>query len=88
MSFVELARQAKEQLAQVTGLKPVVVSATFKDEHGWHVFLDMLEMKRIPDSADVLGYYEVLLSDDGDMLKFRRKRSPLRCQPVEDEEAS
>ncbi len=85
MTFVELAESARSQLTVVTGLKPVAISATFKDDQGWHVLMDMLEMKRIPDSTDVLGYYEVLLDEDGNMLKFKRKKSHLRAEPVDDE---
>lgn len=86
MRFLELADRAKEQLAEVTGLKPVTVSAAFKDEQGWHVSLDMLEMRRIPDSTDVLGDYEVLLDEDGNLLRFERKRTRLRGEPMEEEE--
>lgn len=85
MGLVELTDQAKEQLARVTGLNPVLVSGVFKDEQGWHVFVDMLEMKRIPDSTDVLGSYEVLMSDDGTMMNFRRKRSHMRGELLEEE---
>jgi len=85
MTFIELAERAREQLTTVTGLKPVVVSATYRDDQGWHVLIDMLEMKRVPDSTDVLGYYEVLLDEEGNMLRFKRKRSHLRSEPVEDD---
>ncbi|MDP2726545.1 MAG: gas vesicle protein GvpO [Dehalococcoidia bacterium] len=84
MTFIELAERAKEQLTTVTGLKPVLVSATFKNDEGWHVFVDMLELRRIPDSTDVLGYYEVLLDDNGNMLQFKRKRNHLRGESVEE----
>ncbi|MBI2848802.1 MAG: gas vesicle protein [Chloroflexi bacterium] len=87
MKFLEQAERAKQQLAAVTGLKPVTVSATFRDEEGWHVSLDMLEMRRIPDSSDVLGEYEVLLDEDGNMLKFERRRTRLRGERVEKEES-
>lgn len=87
MTFLEMTERAKEELAVVTGLKPVAINATFRDEKGWHICLEMLEMKRIPDSTDLLGDYEVLLDDKGDMLRFQRKRSHLRGAPLEEEEA-
>jgi hypothetical protein len=86
MNMKELAERAKSQLAEVTGLKPVTVTGTFKDERGWHVALDMLEMSRIPPATDVLGDYEVLVDEDGNMLKFERKRTRLRGDPLEKEE--
>jgi len=86
MDMKELAEQAKSQLAEVTGLKPVTVTGAFKDEQGWHIALDMLEMSRIPTATDVLGDYEVLVDDSGNMLRFERKRTRLRAEPMEKEE--
>jgi hypothetical protein len=86
MNMKELAERAKSQLAEVTGLKPVTVTGTFKDEQGCHVALDMLEMSRIPPATDVLGDYEVLVDEDGNMMKFERKRTRLRGDPLEKEE--
>ncbi|MDO8691465.1 MAG: gas vesicle protein GvpO [Dehalococcoidia bacterium] len=86
MTFTQLADKARDQLTLATGLKTVLISASFKDEQGWHVLMDMLEMKRIPDSTDVLGFFEVLLDDDGNMLKFHRKKTHLRADIIEDEE--
>lgn len=84
MNMKELAEQAKSQLAEVTGLKPVTVTGTSKDEQGWHITLDMLEMARIPPATDVLGDYDVLIGEDGNMLKFERKRTRLRGEPLEE----
>lgn len=88
MDMRELADRAKSQLAEVTGLKPETVTGAFKDEQGWHIALDMLEMSRIPTATDVLGDYEVLLDDSGSMLRFERKRTRLRGEPVEKEEGA
>lgn len=84
MNMRELAEQAKSQLAGLTGLKPVTVAGVFNDEQGWHVTLEMLEMSRIPPATDVLGDYEVLLDDSGNMLRFERKSSRLRGTPLEE----
>lgn len=86
MDIKNLAEQAKSQLAEVTGLKPVTVTGTFKDEQGWHIEVDMLEMSRIPPATDVLGDYDVLMDEDGNMVKFERKRTRLRGEPMEKEE--
>jgi replication fork clamp-binding protein CrfC len=86
MDIKKLAERAKSQLAEVTGLKPVTVTRTFKDEQGWHVELDMLEMARIPPATDVLGDYNVLVDEDGNMVKFEREKTRLRGEPMEKEE--
>lgn len=78
MEMTELAEKAKKELASLTGLKPLTVTRTFKDDQGWHIGVEMLEMTRIPTATDVLGDYETLLAEDGTMLKFERKRTRLR----------
>lgn len=83
MDIKGLARQAKNQMAEVTGLKPVTVTGIFKDDQGWRISLDMMEMSRIPNSTDVLGDYEVVLDEAGNMLKFERKATRLRGESME-----
>ncbi len=73
---------AKKQLAEVTGLKVEAATGAFKDDQGWHVRLDMLEMTRVPSSTDILGDYEVLLTEDGLMLSFQLKGTRLRSESV------
>ena len=85
MSMLMLAERAKNQLAQLTRLKPVTVKGAIRDEKGWHVVVDMLEMARLPASTDILGEYQMLLDDDGNLLSFERKRTYLRGQPMEEQ---
>lgn len=88
LSICELVELAKKQLTEVTGLKqPEVVAVSHADD-GWHVRIEMLELVRIPSSADVIGEYTVRLKDDGSLIEFYRKRSRLRAQTVEEEEAA
>ena len=87
VSIVEITEQAKEQLAQITGFKPVAVVAVFQDETGWHVTVDMLEMTRIPESSDLLGIYETTMDGDGNVLSFERKMTHNRADILEPEEA-
>jgi hypothetical protein len=82
MEMRAVLEKAKRDLAAVTGLKPESVVQTFKDDQGWHVRVEMLEMSRIPPATDVLGDYEVVLSEDGAMLRFERKRTRLRGESM------
>ncbi len=84
MEMTELAEKAKNALAGLTGLKPLTVTRTFKDDLGWHIGVEMLEMSRIPTATDVLGDYETLLAEDGTMLKFERKRTRLRGDTMQE----
>jgi hypothetical protein len=85
MTGPEIAQRAKEQLAQLTGLKPDTVSALTKDEKGWHVAVEMIELKRIPEAGDVLATYQVLLDDTGNMIGYQRTKRYQRGQVMEQE---
>ncbi len=80
MTGPEIVQQAKEQLMILTGLKPDTVSSLAKDEQGWHVTVEMIEMKRIPDSNDVLATYDILLDDKGNLIGYQRTQRYYRAQ--------
>jgi len=82
----EIAQRAKEQLVQLTGLPPDTVAALTKDEEGWHVTVILLEMKRIPESGDVLATYEMLLDAEGNLISYQRTRRYYRGHVGELEE--
>lgn len=68
----EIAVRAREQLVQLTGLEPDTLAALYKDDRGWHATVILIEMKRIPESNDVLGTYETLLDDEGNLVSYKR----------------
>lgn len=74
LSGKDIAQRAKEQLADLTDLKPDTVSSMAKGPDGWHVNVEMVELKRIPDSTDVLACYECILDDDAVMISYKRTR--------------
>ncbi|MBM4465423.1 MAG: gas vesicle protein [Chloroflexi bacterium] len=85
MTGPEIAQRAKEQLARLTGLKPDTVSALAKDEEGWHVTVDLIELKRIPEATDVLASYKVLLDHEGNLVSYQRTKRYLRQELMEQE---
>jgi len=85
LTGVEIAQRAKEQLAQLTGLRPDTVSGLSQDEEGWHVSVDMIELKRIPEAMDVLATYEALLDGKGNLVRYQRTQRYHRGQVVEKE---
>jgi hypothetical protein len=74
LSILEIALKAKEQLIVLTGLKAGTVSGLHHDENGWHIVADMVELKRIPESADILATYEATLDDKGNLVNYQRTR--------------
>ena len=83
MTGPEIAQQAKEELTGLTGLEPDTVSGMRHDDEGWHVMVEMIELRRIPPSSDVLDSYEVLLDDDGEILSYQFVRSYTRGETME-----
>jgi hypothetical protein len=83
MSLPEIALRAKEQLSLITGLPVSTVSSLQHNEQGWHVITEMVEMKRIPDSSDILATYELLLDEGGQLVSYQRTRRYARGDALE-----
>ena len=80
MKPAELIKEAKEAVAQLTGLTVETVSGLDRDGDGWVVTVEALELERVPKTMDVLGTYEVTLSDDGELNGFSRRGRYHRSQ--------
>jgi Gas vesicle synthesis protein GvpO len=87
VDLATVASQAKKHLSDMTGLKPVTITSIHPGNGGWQVWLELLEMSRIPAATDVIGEYEVDLDDDGGLLGFERKGMRLRGQANDDRES-
>jgi hypothetical protein len=65
-------RRALTQLEQLTGREPEGVLGLRRDDEGWRVTVEVVELPRVPSSTDVLATYDVVLDDDGDVREYRR----------------
>lgn len=83
MTVLQIAQRIREELASLTGLKSDTVSGVTPNEGGWKVVMEMIELKRIPPSADVLASYEVETDSEGNLLRYKRTRRYLRSQVME-----
>jgi hypothetical protein len=71
----EVLRAARRQVAELTGFGVESVSSFERNgDDAWVVTVEVLELERVPNTMDLLGSYEVKLSDDGDITSFRRRR--------------
>lgn len=75
---MKVARMAAQQLAELTGRAPESVIGISRSDDGFTVELEVVESRRIPDSADILATYEVETDEDGDLVGYRRARRYLR----------
>jgi Gas vesicle synthesis protein GvpO len=72
MNGPQIVQMAKEQLNALTGLRPDTVSKMLKSGEGWRIVVEMVEMKAVPDSKDLLATYETTLDDEGNLLSYER----------------
>ncbi|MEU5682710.1 gas vesicle protein GvpO [Streptomyces venezuelae] len=67
-------RNAREQLAELTGMTPESVSSFERTEDGWLLEIEVLELSRVPDTMSLLASYEVQLDPQGELTGYRRLR--------------
>jgi Gas vesicle synthesis protein GvpO len=75
---MEAARRAVNDVLELTGRQPEHVVSVAKQDDSWHIGLEVVELQRIPESADVLAVYEVTLDAHGELVTCRRGRRYLR----------
>lgn len=74
MELHEIIESAKAGLTAMTNLTVSGVVGGSRQDDGWHVGVELVERKSIPDTQDLLGVYEVILDDEGRILTYERKR--------------
>ena len=70
----KVAGFAKKEIVAMTGLPVDTIAAVARKEDNWVVTLDLLELRMLPNTQDVLATYEVEMNDGGanEMLSYRR----------------
>ena len=74
VSVVDRVEKARKALCKITGLKAETTIASFRGEDGWHILVEMLEKVSIPDGMDILATYELIVDENGDVIKFSRRK--------------
>jgi hypothetical protein len=77
-SAVFIARRAAEQITELVRRRPERVISVEPADGGWRVEVEVVEMSRIPDTADILGVLEVRLDADGALISYRRTHRYVR----------
>jgi hypothetical protein len=71
---------ARRLLRDLHGVEAESVSSVRRGRSGWTVGLEVVEVRRVPDSTDVLATYEVELDREGGVLRFERVRRYHRAE--------
>ncbi|WP_225826100.1 gas vesicle protein [Streptomyces naphthomycinicus] len=73
-ALMEVLRQARGQLAELTGLVPETVTSFEQTEDGWSLEVEVLELERVPDTMSLMAGYQVDLDPEGQVTGYRRVR--------------
>ena len=79
----EIAASAIAQVQELIGRPIESITGMAKDEDGWTVTLEVLELERVPTTTDVLGKYEVTLDKNGELTGAQRTRRYPRAEAGE-----
>src|SRR3954468_17977759 len=80
----QVAAKAAGELLELTGKAVEGVTGLEGTADGWTVQVEVVEMRRIPDTTDVLALYEVSTDKQGSLLGYRRLRRYARGTPGDD----
>jgi len=78
-----LAHRAAEQLVQLTQKPFEGVVGLERVDDGWAVQVEVLELRRVPETTDVIGMYEVRLDTSGDLVGYKRLHRYVRGEAGE-----
>lgn len=72
INTMKAAEIAQQQIVRFTKLELAGVRGLSHDDKEWHVTVEMVEKKSIPDAQDLLGLYDVTIDEEGNVVNFER----------------
>jgi hypothetical protein len=74
LSARDLTLAARQTIEELTGYEAESVSGFQWDGESWLVSVDVCELRRVPNTTDVLATYVVQLDEQGGLLGYKRDR--------------
>lgn len=84
LGATKIAAEAARQLLELTGRASEGVTGLERTDDGWTVQVEVVEVRRIPETTDVLALYDVEVDEDGELLGYQRVRRFIRGTPGEE----
>ena len=72
--IVSAVHGALEQFADLTQLEPVGATGVRREEDGWSVLVDVVELERVPSTTSVMATYRVDIDSSGELTGYERLR--------------
>jgi gas vesicle protein GvpO len=79
----QIVSRARSELESLLGSRPESVSGFEHADGRWSVTLEVVDVRRIPESTDVLSSYEVVLDEERNLVSATRLRRYRRSQVEE-----
>jgi hypothetical protein len=76
-------RSVAEDVEKLTGQDVEWVSGFERSDEGWKVTLELVELRRIPETTSVLATYEAATDSDGNVKQLARTRRYVRNRAEE-----
>lgn len=73
-----------QQAVELTGKDLEGIVGVSRDGDRWTVRIELVELRRIPSTTDVLAVYEVELDQSANLIGYRRLERYVRGSPGED----
>lgn len=77
-STSQIAASAALQLLELTGRTSEGITGVERTDDGWKIEVEVVEVRRIPDTTDMLALYEVQVDETGTLEGYRRVRRYVR----------
>jgi Gas vesicle synthesis protein GvpO len=74
VGLVGVVRAALEQFTALTQMEPVAATGVRREEHGWSVLVDVVELERVPSTTSVMATYRVDVDGSGELSGYERLR--------------
>jgi hypothetical protein len=71
-SAAKIAQKAVDHVVAMTGRDSEGVTSIEPTDDGWCVGVEVVESRRIPDTADIIAGYEARVDERGNLLSYRR----------------
>jgi hypothetical protein len=73
-NLATIVRGALEQFAGLTRLEPVAATGVRREQDGWSVLVDVVELERVPSTTSVMATYRVDVDGSGALSGYERLR--------------
>ncbi len=83
LSLRQIGETALTEVSELVGCPAEGVVGIRRDDDGWIVTVEVLEVGRVPETTDVLASYDVYVGSDGYVTEYQRRRRYLRAQVEE-----